>query len=68
MSHEVEATISKKSHFNCFYPNSNSKSFFLLEKLREMGRDLPVSPAQKYLVTLKWQGEDVRANSAAELF
>jgi predicted ATPase len=38
------------------------------QKLREMGRDLPVSPAQKYLVTLKWQGEDVTADSAAELF
>lgn len=38
------------------------------QKLREMGRDLPVSPAQEYLVNLKWQGESVKANSAAELF
>jgi predicted ATPase len=38
------------------------------QKLREMGRDLPVSPAKEYLVNLKWQGESVTANSAAELF
>ncbi|MCE2696686.1 MAG: AAA family ATPase [Nostocales cyanobacterium LE14-WE4] len=37
------------------------------QKLQELGRDL-LPPAQKHLVTLKWQGDDVKADSAAELF
>ncbi|MTJ11930.1 AAA family ATPase [Anabaena sp. UHCC 0187] len=37
------------------------------QKLREMGRDL-LPPAEKHLVTLKWQDENVKADSAAELF
>jgi predicted ATPase len=37
------------------------------QKLQEMGRDLQ-PPAQKHIVTLKWQNGRVQADSASELF
>ncbi len=37
-------------------------------KLHEMGRHLPVTPAEDYLATLKWQGERVQADTAPQLF
>lgn len=37
-------------------------------KLQKMSHDLPVSPANEHSVSLRWQGEDVQANTAAELF
>ncbi|MFB2976816.1 AAA family ATPase [Microseira sp. BLCC-F43] len=37
-------------------------------KLQEIGRNLPVSPANEHIVSLRWQGERVQANTAAELF
>ncbi|NET88679.1 MAG: AAA family ATPase [Kamptonema sp. SIO1D9] len=38
------------------------------QKLQEMGRNLPVSPAQEHIVNLKWQKDRVHADTAAELF
>jgi predicted ATP-dependent endonuclease of OLD family len=38
------------------------------QKLQEMGRHLPVPPAEDYLATLRWQGERVQADTAAQLF
>lgn len=38
------------------------------QKIQDMGRKLQVSPAEKYLVSLKWQGERVQADTAAEFF
>lgn len=37
-------------------------------KLHEMGRHLPVPPAEDYLATLRWHGEGVQADTAAQLF
>lgn len=37
------------------------------QKLQEIGRNL-VPPAQEHVVTLKWYGERVQANTASELF
>lgn len=37
-------------------------------KLQDIGRNLPVSPAEEHIVSLRWQGERVQANTAAELF
>ncbi|EDX76447.1 RecF/RecN/SMC N terminal domain, putative [Coleofasciculus chthonoplastes PCC 7420] len=37
-------------------------------KLQEMDRHLPVPPAEDYLATLRWQGERVQADKAAQLF
>lgn len=38
------------------------------QKLEEIGRDLPVPPAEEHVVTLRWQDERVQADTAAELF
>jgi hypothetical protein len=38
------------------------------QKLQEIGRDLPVPPAEEHVVTLRWQDERVQADTAAELF
>ena len=38
------------------------------QKLQEMGHHLPVPPAEDYLATLRWQGERVQADTAAQLF
>lgn len=38
------------------------------QKLQEIGRHLPVPPAEDYLATLRWQGERVQADTAAQLF
>ena len=38
------------------------------QKLQDKGRNLPVPPADKHIVDLRWQGESVQANTANELF
>jgi len=38
------------------------------QKLQEMGRDLPRLPAQNDIVSLRWSGDRVLANSDAEFF
>ncbi len=38
------------------------------QKLQNIGRNLPVPPADKHIVSLKWQGERVQANTSSELF
>ncbi|MEG4587415.1 ATP-binding protein [Microcoleus sp. MOSTC5] len=38
------------------------------QKLQHIGRNLPVPPAEKHIVDLRWQGESVQANTANELF
>jgi len=38
------------------------------QKLQEIGRDLPVSPAEEHIVTLRWQDERVQAGTDRELF
>jgi predicted ATP-dependent endonuclease of OLD family len=38
------------------------------EKLPKTGHNFPVTPAQDYLATLRWQGERVQADTAAQLF
>lgn len=38
------------------------------QKLQAMGRNLPVTPADQHIVTLRWQNERVKADTAAELF
>lgn len=37
-------------------------------ELQKIGRNLPVSPANENVIFLRWQGERVQANTAAELF
>ena len=38
------------------------------QKLQNLGHNLPVPPAEKHIVDLRWQGESVQANTANELF
>jgi predicted ATPase len=38
------------------------------QKLQDLGHNLPVPPADKHIVDLRWQGESVQANTANELF
>ncbi|WP_017305792.1 AAA family ATPase [Spirulina subsalsa] len=38
------------------------------QKLQEIGHDLPIPPAQEHIVSLKWSGERVIANSDREFF
>lgn len=38
------------------------------QKLQPMGCHFPVPPAEDYLATLRWQGERVQADTAAQLF
>lgn len=38
------------------------------QKLQDIGRNLPVRPAQEHIVSLRWQSELVQANTANELF
>lgn len=38
------------------------------EKLRETGRNYPVSPAEQHIVTLRWREDRVQAGTAAEFF
>ncbi|MBE9127280.1 MULTISPECIES: AAA family ATPase [unclassified Coleofasciculus] len=38
------------------------------QKLQTMGRNLPVPPAEQHIVTLRWQGENAQANTAAEKY
>lgn len=38
------------------------------QKLQEIGRHLPVPPAEDYLATLRWKGEQVQADTSAQLF
>ncbi|NEP09015.1 MAG: AAA family ATPase [Symploca sp. SIO2C1] len=38
------------------------------QKLQEMGRNLPIPPAENNLVSLRWNGERVQASTDAEFF
>ncbi|HIK11714.1 MAG TPA: AAA family ATPase [Oscillatoriaceae cyanobacterium M33_DOE_052] len=38
------------------------------QKLQQMGHDLPVAPGESHLVKLRWLGDRVQADNAAELF
>jgi predicted ATPase len=38
------------------------------QKLQAMDRHLPVPPAEDYLATLRWKGEQVQADTSAQLF
>ncbi len=38
------------------------------QKLKDIGRDLPRSPAEEHIVTLRWQDERVQAGTDRELF
>ncbi|MBE9202108.1 MULTISPECIES: AAA family ATPase [unclassified Nodularia (in: cyanobacteria)] len=38
------------------------------QKLQDMGRNLPISPAENDIISLKWNGERVQARTDAEFF